>query len=219
MTIQNAPFLHFSFDVWLTLIRSHPDFKLKRNILFKEFFSINGHIEKVTQVLRHYDVLANSTSEVTGKHFDGSQIYCLALSELQVSMDKLTTVALNEFQAAADHLFMQYKPVLIDHNISDCFKAIKARGKTISILSNTAFIKGTILREVLDHYSLSEYLSFQLYSDETGYSKPCQEAFDLVFRKASALRTLNKLDVVHIGDNPKADYQGALDYGFNAMLI
>ena len=31
---------HISFDLWLTLIKSNPEFKSKRNLLFRDFFEI-----------------------------------------------------------------------------------------------------------------------------------------------------------------------------------
>ncbi|SEL55337.1 putative hydrolase of the HAD superfamily [Chitinophaga rupis] len=210
---------HFSFDLWLTLIRSNPAFKAKRNALFKSFFAIGKPLEEVARVIRHHDILANKISEITGQHIHAERIYCQVLHELKVNVNELSRQEIVNFQAAADQLFMHYKPVLINSSIRSCFQAIKAAGKTISILSNTAFINGVILRKLLDHYELSALISFQLYSDETGFSKPAAGAFDLVFRHATAIRPLNKTDILHIGDNPAADYQGAINYGFKAMLI
>jgi len=210
---------HFSFDLWLTLIRSNPAFKARRNALFKSFFAIGEPLEKVAWAMRHHDVLANRISEITGQHIHAEQIYCRILHELNININELTREEITGFQAAADQLFMHYKPILVNSSIRSYFQAIKAAGRTISILSNTAFIKGAILRKLLDHYELSEFISFQLYSDETGFSKPAAGAFDLVFRHATAIRPLSKPDILHIGDNPAADYQGALNYGFKAMLI
>lgn len=36
---------HISFDLWLTLIKSNPEYKIKRNLLFREFFSVDIAIE------------------------------------------------------------------------------------------------------------------------------------------------------------------------------
>ncbi|MCK7553990.1 HAD family hydrolase [Chitinophaga sedimenti] len=210
---------HFSFDMWLTLIRSNPLFKPKRDALFKSFFAIREPVEKVAQVIRQHDLFANKTSEITGRHVYANQLYCLALHDLGINVAELTQQKLNEFQAEADELFMKYKPVLIDSDIHRFFKAIKNQGKTISILSNTAFISGAVLRQLLEHHELSTFFSFQLYSDETGFAKPDFAAFHLVFRHAAAIRPLSKSAILHIGDNPAADYRGAINYGFKAMLI
>jgi putative hydrolase of the HAD superfamily len=76
-----------------------------------------------------------------------------------------------------------------------------------------------VLRRVLEYYELSDFFSFQLYSDEIGVCKPNNTAFELVFQKIRQQRTIKKKDIVHIGDNQKADYNGAINYGFNAILI
>ncbi|MGE8424054.1 MAG: HAD family hydrolase, partial [Sphingobacterium siyangense] len=104
-------------------------------------------------------------------------------------------------------------------NQKSVFEAIVSKGKTLSLLSNTAFLDGTVLRRVLEYYELSDFFSFQLYSDEIGVSKPNNTAIELVFQKIRQQRTIKKKDIVHIGDNQKADYNGAINYGFNAILI
>ena len=54
---------HLSFDLWLTLIKSNPEFKNKRNSLFKDFFEVDCSLEKVSEVIRYYDVLFNNINE------------------------------------------------------------------------------------------------------------------------------------------------------------
>lgn len=68
-------------------------------------------------------------------------------------------------------------------------------------------------------YELSDYFMFQLYSDEIGISKPNHSVFDLVFHKVNDHCRVTKSEVVHIGDNKFADYLGAKNYGFQAILI
>jgi putative hydrolase of the HAD superfamily len=42
--------------------------------------------------------------------------------------------------------------------------------------------------------------------------------FQLVYDQLKH-KNLNKKDVLHIGDNPLADYDGAIKFGYNALLI
>ena len=37
LELEYSNYKHFSFDLWLTLIKSNPEFKKKRNLLFKDF--------------------------------------------------------------------------------------------------------------------------------------------------------------------------------------
>lgn len=219
MNLDTSLHLHFSFDLWLTLIKSNPYFKEKRNILFRDFFAIDHSIDKVREVIRYYDVLANKISELTGIHFDGNQIYCLALNDLKVDINQIDHSMLVKFGQEVDRLFLDNKPVLLHDNIHKLFRRIQNDSKTISLLSNTAFIKGEVLRDVLDSYGLSQYFLFQIYSDEVGISKPNEDIFKLVHDLIKKTHRIEKNDILHIGDNRIADYEGATRYGFNALLV
>ncbi|WP_298395226.1 HAD family hydrolase [Flavobacterium sp.] len=219
MKIEYSHYNHLSFDLWLTLIKSNPEFKKKRNILFKDFFEVDFSIEKVTEIIRYYDLLCNNINEKSGLNIDTFEIYYLVLNDLNVNVSEIEIDRLSEFYKEAEILFMKFKPNLIYPKIQLLFKEIVEQEKTISILSNTAFIKGFTLRKLLLHYELDNYFSFQIYSDETGFSKPSKEIFQLVHNEITSLKSIEKKEVLHIGDNKIADYDGAIKYGFDALLI
>lgn len=210
---------HFSFDLWLTLIKSHPEFKNKRNILFKDFFEIDCSIEKLAEVIRYYDLLCNNINEKTGLNFDTFEIFYLILNALNVNINDIETKKLTQFYNETELLFLKFKPNLIEPKIQLLFKEIIDEGKTINILSNTAFIKGITLRKLLEHYELSSYFSFQIFSDEVGFSKPNPAIFQLVYDEIKLFKPLEKKEILHIGDNKIADYNGALNFGFDALLL
>jgi putative hydrolase of the HAD superfamily len=219
LKLQYSEYQHLSFDLWLTLIKSNPEFKSKRNKLFKDFFEIDCAIGKVTEVVRYYDVLCNNINQKTGLNIDTFEIYFLIINALKVKVDKINFDQLNQFYKESELLFMNYKPLLIDPNINLLFKEIKSENKTINILSNTGFIKGHTLRKLISYYELENFISFQIYSDETGFSKPNNEMFQLVYNKIKSLKLIEKKDVLHIGDNKIADYDAAIKFGFDALLI
>lgn len=219
MKIDIHPYRHFSFDLWLTLIRSNPLYKKKRVLLFKEHFSIPATIEATFQALRHHDVLCNRISEKTGSHFTRSRIYRRVLKQLKVQEERVDERMLQDFYKQADDLFLQYKPSLIDPDIYVLLNKIRSQGKTLNILSNTAFIHGAILRKLLAGYGLSDFFSFQLYSDETGYSKPHPKMFMAVFENVQKTTTMRSNQIVHIGDNEFADFRGAQKAGFHSILV
>lgn len=219
MEINYEKYHHLSFDLWLTLIKSHPEFKQKRNLLFKDFFEIDHKIEKVNEVVRHYDVLCNNINENTGLNLDTYEIYYLILGGLGVDLSKYEIDKLYEFYNHTEELFLNYKPVLLYPDIKKMFVDVKNEGKSINVLSNTGFIKGKTLRKLMDYYELADYLKFQIYSDEVGFSKPNKEIYQLVFDEISKSKKIEKKDVLHIGDNVVADYNGALKFGFNAHLL
>jgi len=87
------------------------------------------------------------------------------------------------------------------------------------LLSNTGFIKGITLRKVLKSLAIDQYFDFQLYSDEVGLSKPNQELFQLMIKEALLLNHVPLKQIIHIGDNPKADIWGADMAGISSLLI
>ncbi|SDQ16326.1 putative hydrolase of the HAD superfamily [Chryseobacterium soldanellicola] len=209
---------HFSFDLWLTLIKSHPEFKAKRVELFSSFFDVRKPIEEVAKVVKYYDDLCNTINEVIGGNVDTFEIYLLILGALNVDLKQLNKEKLNEFYLKSEELFLEYKPVVIFENLHQFFDEIKNQGKTINILSNTGFIKGTTMRKFLIGENLDQYIDFHIYSDELNCSKPNPLIFQEVKNRIKNQDML--LDqILHIGDNPIADYKGAKDFGFNAHLL
>lgn len=219
MKLEYSEYQHLSFDLWLTLIKSNPEFKNKRNLLFKDFFEVDCTIEKVTEVVRYYDVLCNNINEKTGLNIDTFEIYYLILNALNVNISDIEIEKLSQFYKETELLFMKFKPDLIYHRIQLLFKEIVEQEKTISVLSNTAFIKGVTLRKLISYYELENYFSFQIFSDEAGFSKPNKEIFQLVYNQIEILKSVEKKEVLHIGDNIIADYNGAIEFGFDALLI
>lgn len=210
---------HISFDLWLTLIRSNPEFKPKRNLLFKDFFSIDKPIDEVAAVIRKFDVLTNSINEKVGHNFNTFEIYYLILDGLGVDIDKYGRKDMNGYYSASEELLMQYKPLLLDNDIPELLSHLQEKGKTMNILSNTAFIKGSSLRKIIKHYDVEKYFSFQVYSDETGYSKPGIEMYQYAYEQIKNIGDIEKKEVLHIGDNILSDHEGAMKFGFDSHLI
>lgn len=210
---------HLSFDLWLTLIKSNPEFKNRRNLLFKQYFNIDKPIEEVAAAIRKFDILTNSINEKAGKNFDTFEIYYLILDHLGIDIELFDRTRLAGFYTLTEDLLMQYKPVLLQDSIPVFLEKLHSEGITMNILSNTAFIKGSALRKIIAHYGLDKYFSFQLYSDETGYSKPSPQMYQLAYDEISKIGNIEKSQVLHVGDNKVSDYNGALAFGFNAYLL
>jgi len=210
---------HFSFDLWLTIIKSNPDFKAKRDTLFRDFFSIDKDIDEVRKVIRKYDVLFNRISEKTGNHIEREEVFLLMLDALGKDIETVDDNQLKQFFQQVDELFLNNRPVLLWENIEELLIKIKEKNKTASILSNTAFIHGDSLRKVLEHLGLADYFSFMIFSDEVKASKPNLRVFEIMFDKVNDFRTLEKKEILHIGDNKTADYDGAKTFGVNSKLV
>ncbi|KFF27344.1 HAD family hydrolase [Chryseobacterium vrystaatense] len=209
---------HFSFDLWLTLIKSHPEFKTKRVELFTSFFDIDKSIDEVAKTVKYYDDLCNTINEVTGGNIDTYEIYLLILGSLDVDVKQIDKEKLDGFYLKSEDLFLEYKPLIIFENVKDFFDQIKNQGKTVNILSNTGFIKGRTMRKFLIGEELDQYIDFHIYSDEINISKPNPLIFQEVKNNLKD-QDLPMHRILHIGDNPVADYKGAKDFGFSAHLL
>lgn len=214
MDIDSRSYKHYSFDLWLTLFRSHPEFKAKRAHLFRDFFCIRESIEEVVKVLRHYDVLCNKINETTGGNMDTYEMYLLILGRFDIQPSQRE---LELFYVESEKLFFNYPPVLLNHFVSADFLALKNRGCTLNVLSNTGFIKGRTIKKYLEEIGMLQYFDFLIFSDEVDLSKPNPKIFKLVRDQVNP--TVANKEIIHIGDNEVSDYQGALGAGFSAYLI
>lgn len=210
---------HISFDLWLTLIKSNPDFKIKRSQLLAEFFDISFDTSYINSTIKKHDVLFNRIAELSGRHIYQHHMWLIILNDLGCKIEEISQQRIIEFNRLAEKLFFENSPVLIDEHSDQILSKISEQGITINLLSNTGFIEGHLLRTLLAGWGLDRYFSFQLYSDETGLSKPGSAAFECLFNNIQKVNSVNRSEVLHIGDNKTADVAGAENFGLSAALL
>jgi putative hydrolase of the HAD superfamily len=213
---------HYSFDLWYTLIKSNPKFKKERaHYFFTNFNSLNKSIDEIELVFKSVDLMSNAINEKTGDNISAEEMYLMVIYMLNDGSDKFEMIDLNQIYQDLELLFFKFHPVLFDENTRASIEKIKAdKNVTLNILSNTAFIKGVTLRKLLKLLDVERFFDFQLYSDEENYSKPSPNFFDKLILEIKKINPALSLDqIIHIGDNPIADVQGALNKGIQALLI
>jgi len=216
--------LHYSFDLWLTLIKSNPYFKIERTKIFHRDFNPAGKsIDEVAKAFRQVDLMCNAVNENTGKNIDADEMYLMVISLINDNQLSLADIDTAKLYQDMDKLLFYYMPVVYSSVTIATLQHLKQKGgSTFSLLSNTGFIKGATLRKVLVELKLSEYFDFQLYSDEVGMSKPNPALFCLMMQHIKRINTgknINLNNIIHIGDNPKADIEGANAAGIKSLLI
>ncbi|POY36982.1 dehalogenase [Solitalea longa] len=215
---------HYSFDLWLTLIKSNPLFKTKRTLFFYENFNTKGKsLDEVGVVFRQVDLLCNSINEKTGGNIDAEEMYLMVISIINDYSICFDDVDINRLYEEMELLLFNFLPLVYCDQTLNVLERLKNReNTTISLLSNTGFIKGRTLRKVLQELEVDQYLDFQLYSDEEGLSKPNEKLFQLMINEIKDFRKeeiINKKQIIHIGDNEHADFYGAQTIGVNSYLI
>lgn len=207
---------NISFDLWLTLIRSHPQFKLKRAEMIADSCNANGlKAEQIDIIIRNMDKVFDRYNEKSGKKIPASLMYQKVLSEINKGKREINVEEAKEVERQANSLFIEYSPQFLNDDIPCILDDLKNDGKILNLASNTGFVEGVTLRKVLIKSNILKYFSFCIFSDEVQTSKPSATFFQEIYNQAN----VSKNKILHIGDNKKTDYQGALDFGFSALLI
>jgi len=214
---------HYSFDLWLTLIKSNPAFKTERTLYFQEHYNRkNKSVEEVAYIFRQVDLMVNAINEKTGKNIDADEMYLLVISIINEYTTEFQDVDLKELYSSMEQLLMEHLPLIYCQECPEVLYELKASSlSSVSLLSNTGFIRGSTLRKVLKELELDAYLDFQLYSDEVRLSKPNPAFFKLMLDTIDRglHPELGLHEVIHVGDNPRADQQGAEAVGIQSLLI
>lgn len=217
-------YTHYSFDLWLTLIKSNPTFKKERALLFFKEFNVNKKtIEEVEMVFRNIDVICNAINEKTGKNIDAEEMYLMVIGTLSNYEIDFSSINLINLYHQIEKILFNYLPTVYSIDTINTLKKIKQNPDiTCNILSNTAFIKGSTLKIILEHIGLSSYFDFQIYSDEVGVSKPNKLIFELMISRAINLKNESNFSlkkIIHVGDNIIADIEGAKKVEIDTLHI
>ena len=94
---------------------------------------------------------------------------------------------------------------------SGILNKLKKRGVTLGVVSNW----DSRLHTILESTGLAEYFDFILASAEVGSAKPDKKIFIEAIRKSG----VDPTEACHIGDDLRADIQGANSVGIEAILV
>lgn len=215
--------LHFSFDLWRTLIKSHPSFKKERaKHLHKNYNFSNKSLSEIEFIIRQTDLMCNGINEKTGRNLDAEEMYFMILYQINGDASVFGKVDIQQLYYEIELLIEKYTPLVYDENTISVLTEIKALPDvTLNILSNTGFIKGKTLRKVLRKNGLADFFDFQFYSDELEASKPSRVFFNAMLNQVDFIRKMEtpRDKIIHIGDNYIADIQGAIACGINTCYI
>ena len=210
-----------TFDLWQTLILEEAEVNRRRAqlriIRISEALREAGHPHSEEELWRAYQNCISACAEFRSigreTSFDG-QIN-IFLEKLKPGLsDTLSRERKWHVREAYDLPFLE-SPLPPDPAAAPTLQALKARGISLGLISNTAMTSGATFRVYLERLGLLSYFDALIFSDEIGWAKPSGE----VFRHA-----LDSLDVppdetVHVGDDRAADVGGALKAGIRAIWI
>lgn len=208
---------HISFDLWLTLIKSNPLFKRKRaELIAGEFCPSKMDAKQIEILIQQKDKIFDRYNEMHGVKIPAK---CMYLSILQSIDSQSRNIDLENaamwLMQQSNELLLNYPPQLLNEQIPDILGFLRSHIKSLSIGSNTGYMEGEILRMILKNMGIYDFFTFFVFSDEVRVSKPSPAFFRFILDRVN----FPKSDVLHVGDSLKSDYHGALNFGFNALLI
>jgi putative hydrolase of the HAD superfamily len=202
-----------SLDLWLTLIKSHPGFKSLRNRLLHDQMAPHMDLNAFDQAVRNEDRKSDQYTQATGNDADfTARITALANA---IDVEAPAHVDLNRLYQQQAALFLRYPPQLIDAETLPLLRTLKAHGYKLALVSNTGYVHGDIMRQMLANMGLSVCFDVMIFSNEIGCAKPNPCIFQALMVASGVPAT----QIAHIGDDPVSDVQGARNMGMYAVQV
>ena len=193
-----------SLDLWGTLIKSSPNFKVVKANFVREFFNVNYSDEEVEKAFYQTKLHFNSIIEVTGWQPNTEQILRVLFSNLGINYNRFTDKQAISFYRMYQELAINNPPIIYSNDTIQGLRDLVQEGNTLKLSSNTMFINGESLKIILKSLGLV-YCTFHYFSDMMGYAKPHPGMYT----------TSN----FHIGDNVLTDKYGPEKLGIPSFII
>lgn len=215
---------HVSLDAWNTILIPNPEYAEYRTHILSRTFNCSFEFAKnvYTLVKRKFDTFA----EKRGEAFNQSFIYDELINAFPKSFNP-EVVSADLLRMELEQVFNTFPPTILEETI-DTVNTLKEQGITFNVASNTNFISGSILANVINKARIN--FDFMVFSDlmhacqDTSYimpSKPNPNFFKKVEEYANILHPngISREEIIHIGDSDICDFQGATKFGLQARLL
>ena len=202
---------HISFDLWMTLIKSHPQYKGARVTAIYQFiknkFGVNIDGKTITEVVTDVEKGCDFSNEITGGQISQFTCYLAIMEKLHLDTDGMHMSDFKELNDSLFSLLQLYPPSIIGGDYTlDCLKQLRDSGITMNIASNTSFITGKEMDLAFMDAYFGDIFKFKVYSDELGFSKLSLHFYDAVLNQVEdSVGMLSKSEILHIGDNKHTD--------------
>jgi putative hydrolase of the HAD superfamily len=206
---------HISLDFWGTLVFSNDDFRKARALFLAN--ELNKNPNEISNSFKQIGENYNHFQEKGLNNTEPIELFKEVVKHLNIEENTIDIKSL--FIKVLD-IFIENYPI-INSDLKSIIDRSVENGRTVSILSNTAFIPGTVISEFLDNNFGVNYFSFKIFSDEVKIAKPNSEIYKLTYDNINLIYPsgIDKNKILHIGDNYNNDLIGAQKFGYNSYLI
>lgn len=207
-----------SFDIWSTLLNTNPEYKDKRaEAISKVLCKVDVGLEEMHKIINQADNALDKQTEIDGKQYGlKERLYEIHdLLDIGVRIEELNDSVVNKYDVVSLGLISEYLPLVIEPDLLVTLEKLKDRGIEMAVISNTGFIEGKHMRVALEKLGILPYMRVQLFSDEVGVAKPDKRIFEAILIETG----YSNDQILHVGDNKVADYDGARRAGFRSVLL
>lgn len=206
-----------SFDLWQTVIKSNPDYKLPRNTLIANFLNFQGDLAwlykgVIEKVNKEADSQTDTDGIPRGLYHRLVKMYQLVSGNDQPPFNEADVKPVSDKLC---EIIAEHPPRLIEDDAFETLAALRMRGYKTAIISNTGFAESDHMRIALKVIGLDQYMDHIILSHDEGISKPNPA----IFQKLSTISGVSPKRILHIGDNFLADYEGAKNAGLRALMF
>jgi len=210
-----------TFDFWGTLLHDGPSsddrYKRTRLTAFENILASAGETVPRNVLDRGYDESGAYLGRIWSTHRDvpvQEHVRALLAAVEPTLPDRLSgsvMAALVEAYARPALLV----PPAVDGSARGALEALRERGYTLAVVSNTMRTPGATLRKLLAQYGLLGCFAHTTFSDEVGVRKPDPAIFALTLRAVGG----EPETAVHVGDDAILDVQGARAAGMRVIQV
>ncbi|WP_265442745.1 HAD family hydrolase [Flexivirga meconopsidis] len=198
-----------SLDIWGTLLGSDPAFKPARNQMVRDALAPTVATDAFDAAMRQADRDVDDQVVVDGVDVGFAGRIEATLRRLGMTEVSVETRA-PELMARQEALALAHPPVPLAAELPEAVAAVPV---PVVLTSNTGMLPGELMRKLL---ALAGFGGLPgVFSNEVGVAKPRPE----IFAEARAVLDVPAEQVLHVGDNPVADVQGAQAAGMVAALV
>lgn len=206
-----------SFDVWKTLLHGNKKYTNRR---MRTIFDVLGHrgipTDNLVQAYRATRHEIDLAAERSGLDMGLAEYVVAIYKHLGMSAERPSAEIVRYLQSvmAWQRLDPDYLPALTEPDLLKTLATLRDKGYKIGLLSNTGMDSRSVMVPLLDKLGILQFVDSAVFSSELGIAKPNPGMFAELANRLG----VDVSEMIHIGDNRRADYDGALQAGAWAAL-
>jgi putative hydrolase of the HAD superfamily len=203
-----------SFDLWSTLIRGgNPGYGEGKLTTLKKYLETDATLETIKALAIEADTYFNALAEEEGIDYSFTARIRWIHNKLDSRIPAVSQDILDQIEAVLGKRIAIYPPFLIEKDLAQTLQTLKDLGYRLAILSNSGTITGKNMRIALETLGILSFFDVLIFSEEVRIAKPNPEIFNYIITKME----IEPSEMLHIGDNLRADVGGATGAGCRAL--